>query len=73
MGYGHGHDGQRPPTNSEWPAWPVASDGGGGGDGTWEMRDERRGAPKKKKMKAMYIWQMINQVGRYLPFFFFNF
>jgi hypothetical protein len=30
-----------------------------------------RGAPKKKKMKATYIWQMINQVGRYLPFFFF--
>jgi hypothetical protein len=32
-----------------------------------------RGAPKKKKMKATYIWQMINQVGRYLPSFFFNF
>jgi hypothetical protein len=30
-----------------------------------------RGAPKKKKMKAPYIWQMVNQVGRYLPFFFF--
>jgi hypothetical protein len=26
-----------------------------------------RGA-EEKKMKATYIWQMINQVGRYLPF-----
>jgi hypothetical protein len=27
------------------------------------------GCRRKKKMKATYIWQMINQVGRYLPFF----
>jgi hypothetical protein len=31
-----------------------------------------RGA-EEKKMKATYIWQMINQVGRYLLFFIFNF
>jgi hypothetical protein len=30
---------------------------------------KNRGAPKKKKMKATYIWQMINYVGRYLLFF----
>jgi hypothetical protein len=30
-----------------------------------------RGAPEKKKMKATYIWQMINQVGRYFFSFFF--
>jgi hypothetical protein len=35
------------------------------------MLPRPRGAEgrRKKKMKATYIWQMINQVGRYLLFF----
>jgi hypothetical protein len=42
-----------------------------------QSEERTRGAEGRsrrgKKMKAAYIWQMINQVGRYLPFFFFFF
>jgi hypothetical protein len=49
--------------------------GGGAADFAVRRRNPTRlateGRRRKKKMKATYIWQMINQVGRYLFIFFF--